>query len=377
MTKKLQLETKIRDAAASLAKVNAAHKSVSKQSSEQLDAANRKVETVQKELWRISERSNDINKKLMEHRAGVLSLSLRNLEAKFAGDTDESGYSSSFRSSQMSPTTSETSYTSSRAKFEGAHLFAGHENAIQPLSPRKLPSVAEFQQLEEKIKSVSAQLQAAIASRNEADRDLAHIRLEKDQVETSLGLEIQSLEERHELMEREMGRISVLETQLHELAAERDALIRHRETKGREFDTLVRRLEVLEEKSSEALGVEMRVLELESALGTLQSLLRSHGVDVPSDASVSQYIDLLSDYLDSVKSRVSNQAQQGDEWDSFRQQLELDLQSITIEKEGLQSELELTRKQREDARQQIQQLEIRLQVSLLQIGLVILLLIKW
>ncbi|KAI5115009.1 hypothetical protein M0805_008266, partial [Coniferiporia weirii] len=97
MTKKLKLETKIRDAAASLVKVNVAHRNISKQSAEQLESANRKVESVQKDLWRISERSNEIYRKLLEHRAGVLGFSLRTLEAKVASDTDESGYSTSFR----------------------------------------------------------------------------------------------------------------------------------------------------------------------------------------------------------------------------------------------------------------------------------------
>ena len=114
MEKKLKLEIKIRDAASSLAKVNAANRSVSKQSSEQLDISNRKVENTQKELWKLSERLNEINKKLLEHRAGVLSFSLKSLEAKMAADVDDSGYSTSFRSSQMSPTCSETSCSSSR-----------------------------------------------------------------------------------------------------------------------------------------------------------------------------------------------------------------------------------------------------------------------
>ena len=362
MTKKLQLETKIRDAAASLAKINASHKSVSKQSSEQLEAANRKVETAQKELWRISERSNDVKRKLMEHRTGVLSLSLRNLETKVAGDADE-GYSSSFRGSQMSPTTSETSYSSSRAKFEGPHLFAGHENAIQPTSPRKLPSAGELQQLEEKLKSVSEQLQSAIKSRNETCRELAHVKLEKDQVETSLGLEIQALEERCDKIKRERSDVQILESQLRQLSAERDGLVIEQDAKQREFGTLVRRLEMLEEKSGEALGVEMRVLELESALGTLQSLMRSHGVGVPNDASVSQYIDILAEYLDSIKTRQDVQIQHSNDWEGLKVEMEVELRESRSEKVKLMQELDVARKEREILRSEIRMLEGRLQVT--------------
>ncbi|KAK7696279.1 hypothetical protein QCA50_000933 [Cerrena zonata] len=50
MNKKLQLETKIRDAAVSLSKANASYKNVSKQSSEQLDNANRR--------WKLRKRNS-------------------------------------------------------------------------------------------------------------------------------------------------------------------------------------------------------------------------------------------------------------------------------------------------------------------------------
>ena len=82
MNKKLQLETKIRDAAVSLSKANATYKNVNKQSSEQLDNANRKVETTQRELWKVSERVNEVQRKLLEHRASVLSYSLRSLRRR-------------------------------------------------------------------------------------------------------------------------------------------------------------------------------------------------------------------------------------------------------------------------------------------------------
>jgi hypothetical protein len=51
MTKKLALETKICDAALSLFKVNASHKRVSQQTTDQLNAANSHVESAQKEYW--------------------------------------------------------------------------------------------------------------------------------------------------------------------------------------------------------------------------------------------------------------------------------------------------------------------------------------
>ncbi|KAJ7656872.1 Up-regulated during septation-domain-containing protein [Mycena polygramma] len=91
MAKKLTLETKIRDAALSH---NAAHKKVSKHSAEQLDAANKRVDTTEREVLRVSDRVNDIHKRFLEHRAGVLSFSVRTMERKMAppeGNPD-SGY---------------------------------------------------------------------------------------------------------------------------------------------------------------------------------------------------------------------------------------------------------------------------------------------
>ncbi|KAJ7621801.1 Up-regulated during septation-domain-containing protein [Mycena polygramma] len=91
MAKKLTLETKIRDAALSL---NAAHKKVSKHSAEQLDAANKRVDTTEREVLRVSDRVNGIHKRFLEHRAGVLSFSVRTMERKMAppeGNPD-SGY---------------------------------------------------------------------------------------------------------------------------------------------------------------------------------------------------------------------------------------------------------------------------------------------
>ena len=136
MTRKLQLETKIRDAAVSLSKANASYKNVSKQTTEQVEAGNRKIESVQADLWRISERANGVQRRLLEHRAAVLSHSVRSLEKKIAppdGDSTTSGYTSPSRSSQMSPTSSSvTSMTtvSSKGRFE--HFFAGHSDAVVP-----------------------------------------------------------------------------------------------------------------------------------------------------------------------------------------------------------------------------------------------------
>lgn len=266
MAKKLTLETKIRDAALSLSRVNAAHKGVSKQTTEQLDAANRKVETVQKELWRVSERANEIQRKLLEHRAGVLSTSLRSLEAKVSGNIDGSGYTTPQRSSEMSPTSSVTSMSaSSKSKFDGAHFFAGHADALRPVTSRKPLSAAEVAVLEDKLREATGRLEVATKMQAETKREISHLRLEKTEVETSMSMELQAAADTISAMESELHRLEALDSQVNKLTEEREEWIKERielEETRKEVELLERRLEVMEEQSGEAVGMEALLMQV-------------------------------------------------------------------------------------------------------------------
>ncbi|RXW25451.1 hypothetical protein EST38_g419 [Candolleomyces aberdarensis] len=226
MTKKLALETKIRDAALSLSKVNSAHRNVSKQTEEQLESANRRVDTAQKELWRLSERGNDVSKRLLEHRAAVLSASVRSMELKMSqsSNSEDSGYDSSNRSTLMSPATAVSTLSSSskQSKFDGPHLFAGHENAIVP--KRKLsPETAskEITALEEKLKAATTSLAESSKIQAELKKELSHIRLEKQEVETMLGLELQTAEDTIAALEQELPRLEGLDREVKTLRQEK------------------------------------------------------------------------------------------------------------------------------------------------------------
>ena len=220
MTKKLVLETKIRDAAVSLSKINASHNKASRQSDEQLEAANRRVDAAQKDLWRVSQRQNEVNRKLLEHRAGVLSYSLRSVEKKMADDNDPEDIdaSSAFRSPATSSVTSSSVHSKSR--FDGAHLFAGHADAQIP-SPRRIPGAAEVNALEEKLKAATDSLTDASRKQAEMVRELSHLRLEKEEVETMLGMDLQSAEETILALEKELSRIESLDAQLKDLLTQR------------------------------------------------------------------------------------------------------------------------------------------------------------
>ncbi|KAG8691004.1 hypothetical protein FRC09_011755, partial [Ceratobasidium sp. 395] len=99
-TKKLALETKMRDAARSLAALNAQNKSMARQTQEQLDVASKRLETAQADHARVRDRAAEVQRKLLEHRAGVLSAALRRVE-----DDASDGRLSVPSSMAMSPAT--------------------------------------------------------------------------------------------------------------------------------------------------------------------------------------------------------------------------------------------------------------------------------
>ncbi|KAH9833663.1 Up-regulated during septation-domain-containing protein [Rhodofomes roseus] len=421
MTKKLALETKIRDAAASLYKANASYKNVSKQSSEQLEAANRKVEQAQRDLWRVSERANEIQRKLFEHRAGVLSYSVRSLEKKAAppdGDSSASGYSSPSRSAQMSPTpSSATSMTtvSSRGRFE--HFFAGHSDAVTPTTPRLPPTTAEVTALEEKLKAATATLEAATAKQGEMARELSHLRLEKEQIETSLGMDLQAAEETIATLEQSAGRAGDVDVRLQELEAERAVWRQDRaelEERRREVDTLERRLEVLEEQSGEVAEMEavfahereelrgmlaarekkmeetqrqMADLKLQwdidrssweaekTALqdgaqskvvlaecsDALRDLMHTNGIVLTSrDVSLIGLVASVARHIEDMHAKAEAHARAEDEWVALRTKLEMDVRVGLDKREALFEEVEEARRVRDEAKAQARDFETQL-----------------
>ncbi|CAG8783027.1 23239_t:CDS:2, partial [Gigaspora rosea] len=73
LTSKLSLESKIREAASSLARLHASNRRLSRQATDHLSAANRKVDQVATELWKLTQRAGEVQRKLLQHMAGILS----------------------------------------------------------------------------------------------------------------------------------------------------------------------------------------------------------------------------------------------------------------------------------------------------------------
>lgn len=259
MQKKLELETKIRDAALSLSKVNAAHRKVSKETEEQLGTAERKVATTQKELWRVSERMSEVYRKLLEHRAGVLGYSVHEMEKKILPSLNgvpEPDASRAITPNRISTISSAISATSTPSKFDGAHFFAGHVDAHIPKAPFSASDIAA---LEANLRAATESLNAANKKNAELARELSHLRLEKEQMETTLSMELQNTEDTVSALKQELPRIEELQAHCDELTREHAQWDEDKQklaVREQEVERLERQLEVLEEKSGEAVEME-------------------------------------------------------------------------------------------------------------------------
>lgn len=331
MKKKLALETKIRDAALNLSKVNVAHKKVSKQTSEQVEVANKRVESAQKELWKVSDRTNEVYRRLMEHRAGVLSLSVRNLEkmSSFHGD---SGYDSSNRSTLLSPISSVTGSSAPiKSRFDGAHLFAGHADAIVPKPKISAEAAAaELWNVEEKLKDAEGQLAVASKKRIEMARELSIMKLEKQEVETTLGMDLQAAEETISALEREIPRLEDLNLEVQRLRQEKSSWEKER-------------VQLVEQEKQQGTGT-----ALSAALSTLETIIEQYGIELSSqESSLLGSLDGVSRYLEMVHGELAMRSEEAAEWETTRNKLEEDLRSMLDEREILSRELEDARRQQD------------------------------
>ncbi|KAJ7887509.1 Up-regulated during septation-domain-containing protein [Mycena olivaceomarginata] len=374
MTKKLTLETKIRDAALSLSRVNAAHKKVSKQSEDQLEAATKRVETAELELQRVSGRANDIHKRLLEHRAGVLSFSVRSMERKMAppGDNNtDSGYNtpSGARSPTGSSVSGATSGRTPAARFDGAHFFAGHESSVVPTGKDAPP--ASVLALEEKLKSATEALAASSAKQGELARELAAARAEKDAVEAARAEEQQSAQETIAALERELPRLEGMGE------AERAALVREQEEERAAWDRdkqaaederledLARLQEETERMRSDDAGALQRAQEeLEDAASALRALIKQFGIPVFSrDPNLSALASAVGSHLQGVATKIEAHSAAQVEWEVLRRKLEEDVRSGLDKREALSREVEEARREREDARKEIRAIELRVKTD--------------
>lgn len=263
----------------------------------------------------------------------------------------------------MSPTSSETSYSSSRTKFEGAHLFAGHELAIPPMSPRKPSSSAEMVMLEEKIKELTQQLQVATDAQNDARREASMLNVELEGLKTSTFLDLQVAEEKIASLSLDLEKMASMGDRLGQEAAESEGLRQETQSMSREIQTLRQQLDTAQAQSGNAAGMESQMIEYQSAIGSLKTLMGSHGLSAYSNAPPSQLISYLDTYMSDVRSRLETQQQQKEEWDALRHRLEEDVRVGLDKREGLLRDVEDARRDRDEYREKMRILETRTRVS--------------
>jgi len=270
-SKKLSLQTKIRDAAISLSKLHPSKSSSTANAipNEKVSAENRKLDTARAELTRISDRFTEVQRKLWEHRSGVLSYTVTKLEKELRPGPHANGEVSGRctpangrnKSSEDSPTSSSFSGNSRiPSKFEGPHLFAGHEGAASPTVP-KLPAAAAA--LEERLKSLEESLAAARKAEEDLRADLKRVRLQKSELENSLGVQSQTAEEEIAELQNEVERMRQLREQLDEMMMEnRELATRKRELeaevgeRSRRLREAEEQMETLQREQSKAEGTE-------------------------------------------------------------------------------------------------------------------------
>lgn len=331
-SKKLSLETKIRDAAISLSKLHPSKSSSTANGTpnEKVSAANRKIDTARAELTRISERLTEVQRRLWEHRSGVLSYTVTKLERDLRPSPQANGDLSGrctpangrIRSGEESPTSSFSGTSRVPSKFDGPHLFAGHEGAALPPVP-KLPAAAAA--LDEQLKSMEESLAASRKAEEDLKADLKRVRLQKSELENSLGAQLQTAEEEIARLQNEVER-------MREMREQRDESI----GENRELVTRKRELEAeLGEKSRRLVEVEERMETLQREQGKAEGM---ENVLSQVRQSAKLQLDRKDEELRAIKEQIT---QERKDWIKERQALEdeklEDLSQLQRELEGSQA----------------------------------------
>lgn len=322
------METKIRDAAISLSKLRPSKSSstVTGTPNEKVSTANRKVDAARAELTRITERLNEVQRSLWEHRSGVLSYTVTKLEKELRPPPQANGDVSGrctpangrIKSSEQSPSSSFSGTSRIPSKFEGPHLFAGHEGAALPPVP-KLPAAAAA--LEEKLKSLEESLAVSRKAEEDLRADLKRIRLQKSELEISLGAQSQTAEDEIVKLRIEVERMQQMREQLDEIIGE-----------NRELATRKRELEAeVNETSRRLRGVEERMETLQREQGRAEGM---ENVLSQVKQSAKLELDRKDEELRAIKEQIT---QEREKWTQERQALEDDkLEDLS----QLQQELE-------------------------------------
>ncbi|KAG8724871.1 hypothetical protein FRC11_001970 [Ceratobasidium sp. 423] len=349
-TKKLALETKMRDAARSLATLNRGNKSMSKQTQEQLDEASQRLEAAQADHMQIQARHAEVQRKLLEHRAGILSAALRK--------TDESLSVPS--SSTISPTDTSRTSVSTLSKFDGAHFFAGHAESTgaPPMPVRAGPSAQDIQRLKDAEQAAKDATKRAA----ELSRDLGLLKLEKAEAETRAALDVQQAEEQ---VSELRGQVAKLTSKSQGWEKEREELLEDVAQRDKQIEDIQDKLEAAERQGSRggaASATEVEA-ELEGARKALRAIVRTHRINMQQFATnegesamftVANMIAALGSHVETL-----DDGKKGLE--KAKRQAEDEMQDARQAKEKMVAQLEESRQDTQESLRQIATLERQMQ----------------
>jgi len=231
--RKLLLEQKVKQAAQSLRRLEDAtqkwaNKANSTTAYTHLDEAQKKCDEITADLWRLTSREMDIERKLLNHNAAVLSLGMNILERKTIEHTDEFGEGHLYRSMEedMPSTIKVSPSTESMAEIPSAELTEAQNKLrdlnfhIATLARAEISStppdniIAYIDQLKSNIQALTAtnttttkDLQSSL---NDSQRVIDQLKLrERDQSEaiTKQNARTEDLERRLLQTQREFDRV--------------------------------------------------------------------------------------------------------------------------------------------------------------------------
>ncbi|KAF8709381.1 2OG-Fe(II) oxygenase superfamily, partial [Rhizoctonia solani] len=342
-TKKLALETKMRDAARSLTTLNATNKSASKQTQEQLEEAIQRLEAAQADHMQIQTRHAEVQRKLLEHRAGVLSAALRK--------TDES--LSVPPSSTMSPTDSSRT---SLSKFDGAHFFAGHAESTggPPMPMRAGPSPQDIL----RMKQAEETAKAATKRATELSRDLGLLKLEKAEAETRAALDIQQAEEQVAELRSQIGKLT---SKSQAWEKEREELLEDVAQRDKEIEELQDKLNAAERQGGKAGGASATEVEaeLEGARKAIRGIVRTHRINMQQFASAEGESGVFSvaNMVAAIGSHIEFLDETRKGLEKAKREAESESQDAKQAKEKMLAQLDESRQDTQESLRQIATLE--------------------
>lgn len=213
----------------------------------------------QTELWRVQERATNIGRRLLEHRAGVLGAALEETERAQAQRRAAALDVDDLHSPLSSPT----------HKFDGAHLFAGHENAVVPgaLSRGAAPQGGSASRKE--LEELEARLEAAEERAREQEAELETVQMaaaaELEDARAAAAEELADVRAANTSeLARAQKRADEMERRVAELERELESSIRG----GEDAADLEARVRTLERELSDAeRKAERAQMEAEDAAG--------------------------------------------------------------------------------------------------------------